>query len=251
MRSIALSLAVLFASPLAACVESPDDLGTEEAELHGPLVAPSGPPQTMLLRFHGSPGARGSATLIRQDLVLTNKHVVDWTGPGTVFVQLGDAPVFEVDGYEVITKWQSPTADLAILQLACSFHPADILAAPLSRSNKDLLKAASVTLSSYGPTSWYGTDWGIKRQGTIALPSPAFAWGSTWSTTGVIGSSPGDSGGSLYFNIGSERVLAGVTTWGSMNDGIHYAAGQRVDANLAWIDPILNTAPVQPRCPRL
>jgi hypothetical protein len=133
MRSIALSLAVLFASPLAACVESADDLGTEEAELHGPLVAPSGPPQTMLLRFHGSPGARGSATLIRQDLVLTNKHVVDWTGPGTVFVQLGDAPVFEVDGYEVITKWQSPTADLAILQLACSFHPADILAAPLSR----------------------------------------------------------------------------------------------------------------------
>lgn len=252
MRLEAILFALLPALPLAACVEPELDVGTDEAELHGPLVAPSGPPQSMLLRFHGSPGAKGSGTLIRQDMVLTNKHVVDWTGPGTIIVQIGDAPVFEVAAYETVAKWQSPTADLAIVQLACAFHPGDILAAPLSRSNKDYLKALTLTMSGYGPTSWNGTDWGIKRQGTIALPSPAFTWGpSSWSTYGVIGSSPGDSGGSLYFNIDGTRVLAGVTTTGSSNDSLHYTGGQRVDANLAWIDPILTGTPMRPLCPRL
>lgn len=241
----------LATTPFLACTEVEEDLGTDEAALHGPLVAPSGPLASMLVRFHGSPTSRGSSTLIRPDMVLTNKHVVNWTGPGTIYVQIGDAPVIEVDTYEVVAKWQSPTADLAILQLECGFHPADIAAVPLSRSNKDYLKAESVTLSSYGPTSWNGTDYGIKRQGTISLPSPAFSWGSTWSTSGVIGSAPGDSGGSMYFDIDGGRLLAGVTTWGSMTDSAHYTAGQRVDANLAWIDPILTNTPAQPRCPRL
>lgn len=256
MRLESIPYAFLLALPLTACVESELDVSTDEAELHGPLVAPSGPPQSMLLRFHGSPGSRGSGTLIRQDMVLTNKHVVHWTGPGTIIVQLGDAPVFEVDAYETVAKWQSPTADLAIVQLECSLHPADILAAPLSRSNKDYLKAASVTLSSYGPTAWDGTDWGVKRQGTIALPSPAFAWNPNgslyeWTTSGVIGSAQGDSGGSLYFNIDGAQVLAGVTTWGTSANSAHWTAGQRVDSNLSWIDPILASTPVRPRCPRL
>jgi Trypsin len=252
MKRLFLSLALtLITTPLVACVETEEDLGADEAELHGPLVAPSGPLASMLVRFHGSPGSRGSSTLIRPDMVLTNRHVVDWTGPGTIYVQVGDAPVIEVDGYEVVAKWQSPTADLAILQLECGFHPADIAAVPLSRSNKDYLKAESVTLSGYGPTSWAGNDYGIKRQGTIALPSPAFSWGTIWSTAGVIGSAPGDSGGSMYFNIAGERILAGVTTWGSSSDAAHVTSGQRVDANLAWIDPILTNTPARPRCPRL
>ncbi|MEZ4399788.1 MAG: trypsin-like serine protease [Kofleriaceae bacterium] len=256
MRTFArtlLSLATLTALAGTGCTDLDESgLDTTDQELHGPLVAPSGPLSTMLVRFHGSPGSRGSSTLIRPDMVITNKHVVDWTGPGTIYVQVGDAPVVEVAPYEVVAKWQSPTADLAILQLECGFHPADVTAVPLSVSGKDPLKAASVTLSGYGPTSWNGTDFGIKRQGTISLPSPAFTWGaSSWSTSGVIGSAPGDSGGSLYWNIDGARVLAGVTTWGSSNDSAHYTAGSRIIDNLSWIQPILDNTPARPRCPRL
>ena len=244
--------ALVLVSLSAACGEGAESsIATSAPELHGPLVANGGPMSTALVRFHGCPICRGSSTLIRQDMVLTNKHVVNWTGASSIYVQVGTAPVVEVDTYQVINKWESPTADLAILQIECSFHPADILAVPLSRSNKDYIKAETITLAGYGPTSWTGGDYGIKRSGTLALPSPAFSWGTTWSSSGVVGSAPGDSGGSLYFNIDGAPTLAGVITWGTTNDAAHYSAGQRVDANLAWIDPILATPPPQPRCPRL
>lgn len=229
----------------------PEDLGEDVAELHGPAVVASGPKSTGMVRFYGCPGCRGSSTLIRRDMVITNKHVVDWTGASSIYLNFTDNPSTSSRNFPAAQKWHAPSADLAIIQLSCAIHNSEVPAVPLATTDADLTGAASVTLSGYGPTSWNGTDYGIKRQGTIAMPATpaAFSWNaSTWWTSGLVGSAPGDSGGSLYAQVGLVRKLAGVITWGSSNDASHYTAGQRIPPNLAWINSVLAAAPMKPDC---
>lgn len=254
MRVRELVWVMMTMAAVGGCVGLEDEavLDEESGELHGPVVVAGGPKSTGMVRFHGCPTCRGSSTLIRRDMVITNKHVVSWTGASSVYLNFTDTPLTSSRNFDAVQMWHHASQDLSIIQLECAMHPSEAPVIPLSTSDSDLTNAAKVTLVGFGPTSWTGTDYGFRRQGGIALPTPpaVFSWNaSTWWTNGLVGSAPGDSGGSLYSDIGLVRRLVGVITWGSTNDPSHYAAGIRVSPHVAWINSVFASAPLRPDCP--
>ncbi|MCA9710442.1 MAG: trypsin-like serine protease, partial [Myxococcales bacterium] len=186
----------------AACVVEPDDelLAADDAD--APRLAGAvepGEPQTMLIRYWNGPTMRGSATLIAPNVVVTNAHA-SFGGPEGMYVQRGTQTEPGIDPLQVVEKLHHPdyvsagdSNDIALLRLGCNVT--DIAPAKINRTalaSVDI--GSSITAVGYGPTTWTGTDWGIKR----SMGNQLTGFNGDWIWVSGVSANPGDSGGSLY-----------------------------------------------------
>ncbi len=214
-------------------------------------------PAAGMLLSGGSPLSASvtcSGTLVGCSTFLTASHCVCETlgadcQPGDAGEPSGsDFMVFfqhsgfhAVSSIEVHPDYDFPTADVAVVHLA---SPVTGIT-PMSINTTATPPAGSdATIVGFGRSGGSAQDYGLKRQGdvsTIDCGTPTLVCWDFANPIGTPGEDSntcnGDSGGPLFWNDGSEDVLAGITSGGDSEDCL--PLDQSYDANVfhyrSWI----------------
>jgi secreted trypsin-like serine protease len=267
--------------PSAAAAQPASAGGVIAPRVIGGTTAAQGawPSQAYVQTEVDSQSSGCGGTLIDPDWVLTAAHCVtddngDPVAPEAVFVVLGKQDLDEVNvddfydvaGIEVHPGWNPVTVrwDLALLRLATpSSQPAMSLIQPSQEPSTTGGKTALVagwgcTSSDPGGCDDAAAYPAQLQEATVSFVSDSVCGSSrSWSSTfdpkmmicaGSYGSGTpavcsGDSGGPLIAFAGGEKVLAGVTSFGS-GDPLCIAKTRpavfaRVAAGRSWIDSTL------------
>ena len=156
-----------------------------------------------------------------------------------VFLQ--HAGFFSVSSIEVHPNYDFPTADVALVHLSSPVTGISPMRINTTATPPD---GSTTTIVGFGRTGGFNEDYGIKRRGdavTVGCGTPTLVCWDFEDPIGAPGEDSntcnGDSGGPLFWNDGSEDVLAGVTLGGSSENCL--PLDQSYDANVfhyrSWI----------------
>jgi len=195
-------------------------------------------------------GGYGSGTLISPTHVLTAGHcAIDGTGNAMA----DSAGTFEVNGriYQTERIFLHPQYDdwtlendIAIFQLS---EPV-IGVTPEMISRLVPVVGQDLTIVGFGGGGTGATghtgDYGTKRVGETVIEQVTSTEIQWTFDPGESNTAPGDSGGPGFVTIDGQRLLAGITSYGtSSNAGFGDQSGDiRVDAFAEWIDSIVGDA---------
>jgi hypothetical protein len=211
-------LAALFLATAALAAPAPrivNGVGTTGHPAVGALLAPADPQRASLVC---------SGTLIGCRTFLTAAHCVEGDlDPASYLVFFQHAGFFAVSAVAAHPSYSFPVADVAVLTLAAPVS--GIQPMPIDVAGGQIAGSLG-TIVGFGRSGGSAQDYGIKREGAVALGpcSGGISDGTSicWSFTSPVGPAGddsntcnGDSGGPLFTDVGTGIVTAGITSGGT------------------------------------
>jgi len=226
-------VALLFVAQASARTPAPIVNGIQTADhpAVGALLSPNDPDRASLVC---------TGTLIGCQTFLTAAHCVESDlDPSAYVIYLQHAGFVGVSAIAYHPTYDFPVGDVAVLTLSAPVT--GVRPMPIDTTGGQA-PGTSGTIVGFGRTGGTNQDYGLKREGRIAL-APCSGGVSDvtsicWTFTAPIGpvgddanTCNGDSGGPLFIGTGSSAVTAGTTSGGSSSSCL--PADESYDARVA------------------
>lgn len=236
MKRTVLALGLAALAPWVGACSAPADGAV--GDVASPIVngtVDNGDPAVVFL-WLGSGSCSG--TLVSPHVVLTAQHCVAGVWASDMQVFFGTNVDDNGTWIQVVDADAHPSGDIAAVTLADAGPTAPIPLADHAFVSGD--EGTPVRIAGFGVTSEWGSDSGLKREGTSQLDS----WDSEFLYIGGGQSDTcyGDSGGPAFIEQGGVEQVAGVTSFGTAECGYGLSGETRVDVFHQWVVDYIQAA---------